>query len=58
MIRRVPRRALLRGAIAGGAVAIGLPWLEIMEPANSAVPENQRSPARTGGLAWRARGGL
>ena len=33
MIRRVPRRALLRGAIAGGAVAIGLPWLEIMEPA-------------------------
>lgn len=33
MIRRVHRRTMLRGALAGGAVAIGLPWLEIMEPA-------------------------
>lgn len=34
MKRRIPihRRTLLRGAIAGGAVAIGLPWLEIMDP--------------------------
>lgn len=30
--RPLHRRAVLRGAIAGGAVAIGLPWLEVMEP--------------------------
>jgi hypothetical protein len=34
--RRVHRRTLLRGAIAGGAVAVGLPWLEIMSPARRA----------------------
>jgi hypothetical protein len=28
----VARRTLLRGAVAGGAVAIALPWLEIMDP--------------------------
>jgi hypothetical protein len=30
--RPIHRRTLLRGAIAGGVVTVGLPWLEIMEP--------------------------
>ncbi len=35
----VRRRTLLRGLVAGGAVAVGLPWLEIMEtPGAKAAP--------------------
>ncbi|MCA9624471.1 MAG: DUF1552 domain-containing protein, partial [Myxococcales bacterium] len=32
MSKLIPRRAALRGTIFGGAVAIGLPWLEAMMP--------------------------
>ncbi len=36
-VRPVHRRTLLRGVFAGGAIAIGLPWLEIMEPRGSSI---------------------
>lgn len=37
--RPIPRRTLLRGMFAGGAVAIALPWLEAMDPPKaSAAP--------------------
>ena len=39
MSRRIPRRTLLRGMFAGGAVAVALPWLEAMDPPKaSAAP--------------------
>lgn len=34
-MKRIPRRTLLRGAFAGGAVAIALPWLEAMSPSKA-----------------------
>lgn len=40
MSKRIPRRTLLRGAFAGGAIAIALPWLEAMDP-----PKAQAAPA-------------
>ena len=37
---RIGRRAILRGAVAGGAVAITVPWLEALQPrrANAGAP--------------------
>ena len=40
---QVSRRAVLRGAVAGGTVAIGLPWLEAISPA---VAQSGSAPKR------------
>lgn len=41
----VSRRAMLRGAVAGGAVAIGLPWLEAIAP-REASAQGTAAPKR------------
>jgi hypothetical protein len=45
MSKRLNRRALLRGAIAGGSVAIGLPFLEAMMPRGAAA-QSSGAPKR------------
>lgn len=47
-MKRIPRRTLLRGAILGGTVAVGLPWLEAMDPKPARAQE--KAPKRV--LFW------
>ena len=44
-MKRISRRAILRGSLFGGTVAIGLPWLEAMVPS--------RAEAQAGGAPKR-----
>lgn len=44
-MKRISRRAILRGSVFGGAVAIGLPWLEAMVP-NHAEAQAGGAPKR------------
>ncbi len=44
-MKRIPRRSMLRGAIAGGSVAIGLPLLEAMMP-RKASAQSGNAPKR------------
>lgn len=54
--RRNPlsRRALLRGAFRGSAIAVGLPWLEAMVPSALAVgaSSSYKAPLRFGTWFW------
>lgn len=50
-MRAIPRRALLRGAVAGGSAAVALPWLEAMWP-RRARAQDLVAPDRFGVWFW------
>jgi hypothetical protein len=50
-LRPIPRRALLRGAVAGGSASVALPWLEAMLP-RRARAQDLIAPDRFGVWFW------
>ena len=58
MSRRIPRRTLLRGMFAGGAVAVALPWLEAMDPPKASAAPADRDSSTSASEAHRTGDGV